>query len=993
MSALFLGSGEIMRRLGDAPTDLLFGLIALNNDLVAPAVIPAALRGQALEPNRKLAELLVTQGALTTAQRELVEMLSGEYINRYGGDAGKALAALIATPSAHERLDRLDDHELSASFTSAASVGPTVSLTPAASLGSPVPDEPDPLLDETTLPPPANAVADLPVDATALPPPANAVADAKLKIADYEILEVLGIGGMGIVYKARHRRLDRFVALKMIRAGSSARPEDLAPFEIEAKAVATIDHSNMVKIFEIGEHDGLPYFSLEFLPGGTLAAKIGGQPQPADEAARIVEVLARAMHVAHQHKVIHRDLKPGNVLFAADGTVKISDFGLVKRLEGDSGQTRSGSVLGTPSYMAPEQARGENETVGPAADQYALGAILYELLTGRPPFQGTSVLDTLEMVCTREPVPPSQLQPKTPRDLETICLKCLEKEVSRRYPDVLALAEDLHRFRAGETILARPVSDAERFWRWCHRNPRVAFLSTAVALLLLIVAAGSAIAAVIFSGQNQALGKAKTLAEEKQRRAVAAARAANEQNRSAVDAQVDQIRLLEGKLRFVPAIQNEREQLLDKAVARLQAAAQAMTELRRDVEWAPEDEGRNWRSLASAHFAMGRLSLSRNQVAIGMTQFQQAEEIIATRATADPEILDLQVNWIRIERQLGEVSMTRLGDTERAQRYLRRAIEISRACVAKKPDQDIYKSELANSLGQLAGSELTLGHLKEARELYREEVDVRKSFSPAEANRLEDRRELASLYAQRAQVSVRAGNLAEGQRFYDECASMRAQIAAENPDYWPAQNDLALSYNQQGSMRFPQGRDAAAARQLHRKALLVLEKRTKAEPSDLENKHALAETLYYEATCALHSGDKYGSEAGFRRCLAICKELMTDPKAKVWERLRMLALGRCGEHAQAARMAQALVATPPKDDYLYVVAACGYALAAGAAGGDASLVQRYKTKALDCLRNAKERGWNEVASLEKYPDLEPIRNDQAFQALLREFRGPGEKPQ
>ena len=182
------------------------------------------------------------------------------------------------------------------------------------------------------------------------------------------------------------------------------------------------------------------------------------------------------MHVAHEHKVIHRDLKPANVLFAADGTLKITDFGLVKRLEGDSGQTRSGSILGTPSYMAPEQARGESQKVGPAADQYALGAILYELLTGRPPFQGTSVLDTLDMVRNKEPVPPSQLQPKTPRDLETICLKCLEKDIARRYPDVLALAEDLRRFRAGEPILARPVSDAERLWRWCLRNRRVAGL-------------------------------------------------------------------------------------------------------------------------------------------------------------------------------------------------------------------------------------------------------------------------------------------------------------------------------------------------------------------------------------------------------------------------------------------------------------------------------------------------------------------------------------
>ena len=960
-----------MKRLGDAPTDLLFGLIALNNDLVAPAVIPAALRAQVLEPSRKLAELLVTRGALTPAQRDLVDTLSGEYINRHGGDAAKALAALIETPSARERLDQLGELEL------------TTSLTPAFSLGTTVSYRRDLGLDDPE---------------STVPPPANAVTDAKSHIAGYEILEVLGIGGMGIVYKARHERLDRFVALKMIRAGSSARPEDLARFETEAKAVAAIEHANIVKIFEIGEHDGLPYFSLEFLSGGSLATKIGGQPQPVDEAAGIVEVLARAMFVAHQHKLIHRDLKPGNVLFAADGTVKISDFGLAKRLETDSGQTRSGSILGTPSYMAPEQARGEHETVGPAADQYALGAILYELLTGRPPFQGTSVLDTLEMVHSKEPVPPSQLQPKTPRDLETICLKCLEKEIPRRYPDVLALAEDLRKFRAGEPILARPVSGAERLWRWCLRNPRVASLSAAVALLLVIVAAGSAIAAVTVSRQNQALGKANKLAEEKrqlaerkEQAAVAAARAANEQNRSAVDAQVDLIVLLERRLRFVPAIQNDREQILDKAITRLKGAANAMTELRRAVEWARADEGRNLRSLARAHRAQAEVSLSRNQVADAMAQLREADKIIAELAAADPGDLDMQVNLIRTQRQLANVSMYRLGDSEAAQRYIHRAIEISRACRAKKPDNDTYKSELANSLGQVAGFELALGHLEKARDLYREEIAVRESFSPAEAKKLESRRELAGHYADLAAVHVRLGDLVEGQRLYDQCALLRQQVAAEQPDSWPAQNDLALSYNNQGSMRFPQGRDPAAARPFHRKALLVLEKRAEADPLDLDNQRTLADTLYYEATCALHAGDKSGAAAGYRRCLKLRQELAPEPKAKIGQSDLMLAQARCGDHAGAARIAQALVATPPKDERLYVQSACGYALAAGAAGGDAVLARRYTTAALDCLRKAKERGWADVKSLEKDTDLDPIRNDPAFQALLGEFHRPREK--
>ena len=397
----------------------------------------------------------------------------------------------------------------------------------------------------------------------------------------------------------------------MIRSGAGASPADLARFDAEARAVAAIDHPNIVQIFEIGEHDGLPYFSLEFLAGGTLARKISGKPQPAGEAARIVEVLARAMSVAHRHKAIHRDLKPTNILFAADGTLKITDFGLVKRLESDSGQTRSGSILGTPSYMAPEQAWGDTQRVGPASDQYALGAILYELANSAGRHSREPRSSIRSTWCAPESQsPPSQLQPKTPGDLETICLKCLEKDATRRYSDVFALAEDLRRFQAGETILARPVSGAERLWRWCLRNQKVAGLGATVALLLVVVAAGRAVAStIIFGHKNQALFEANLKAEKpgandaenKRKLAETAARAANVQNRSAVDAWAELIVQLEGNLRHVAALEGVREQMLEKASKNLEAAARAMTDLRHDIGWGPADEERNWALARNGH--------------------------------------------------------------------------------------------------------------------------------------------------------------------------------------------------------------------------------------------------------------------------------------------------------------------------------------------------------------------------------------------------------
>jgi hypothetical protein len=316
------------------------------------------------------------------------------------------------------------------------------------------------------------------------PEPARA-----LSFGDYEILSELGRGGMGVVYKAWQKSLKRTVALKMIRGGAHAGREDLGRFKTEAESVARLRHPNIVQIHEVGEQDGLPYFSLEFVEGGTLADRVAGTPLDGTAAARLVQTLAEAVHHAHVNGVVHRDLKPGNVLLTADGTPKVTDFGLAKRLD-EAGQTQSNSILGTPSYMAPEQAAGKNKEVGAPADVYALGAVLYELLTGRPPFRAATPLDTVLQVVSAEPAAPRLLNPKIRRDLETICLKCLQKEPHKRYASAAALADDLRRFLAGEPIEARPVSAAERLWRWGRRHPARAALLVVSLLLLLVVLGG-----------------------------------------------------------------------------------------------------------------------------------------------------------------------------------------------------------------------------------------------------------------------------------------------------------------------------------------------------------------------------------------------------------------------------------------------------------------------------------------------------------------------
>jgi WD40 repeat protein len=336
-------------------------------------------------------------------------------------------------------------------------------------------------------------------------------------VPSYEILGELGRGGMGVVYKARHIPLNRLVAIKVIRRGDLAGPEEVARFRRETEAVACLQHPNIVQIYEVGEQAGLPYCALEYVDGGSLEKKLAGAPLPARQAADLVARLAEAVHAAHERGIIHRDLKPANVLLTQDGTPKITDFGLAKRLGSDGSQTQSGMVMGTPSYMAPEQAAGQAHTVTAAADVYALGAVLYETLTGRPPFPHGGMTDTLQRVLAEDPLPPTRFVARLPRDLETICLKCLQKEPYRRYPTALGLAEDLRRFLAGEPIRARSVSAGEKLWIWMRRRP-----ATAALVILSGIAALALVGLGVAASYTRALGESYHRLQEQEQKTQAA---------------------------------------------------------------------------------------------------------------------------------------------------------------------------------------------------------------------------------------------------------------------------------------------------------------------------------------------------------------------------------------------------------------------------------------------------------------------------------------
>src|SRR5690348_6831429 len=305
---------------------------------------------------------------------------------------------------------------------------------------------------------------------------------------DYELLEVIGRGGQGVVYRARQKSLNRTVALKIIALGHWASEAHLKRFRREAEAAASLDHSGIDPIYEVGERDGSCYFSMKLVEGGQLDEVTQHEPMPIRQAVELIAKIARTVHYAHEHGILHRDIKPGNILLDQKGEPHLTDFGLARLVETESTVTRTQEVLGTPSFMAPEQAVGNNEAVTSVADVYGLGAVLYHLLTGQPPFAGGTTYETIKLLLDTEPRPPRQLNPKIDRDLSTICLKCLEKDPKRRYSSALALAEDLERWLKHEPILARHTSVLARGTKWMRRNPSSALL---VASLVALAAAGT----------------------------------------------------------------------------------------------------------------------------------------------------------------------------------------------------------------------------------------------------------------------------------------------------------------------------------------------------------------------------------------------------------------------------------------------------------------------------------------------------------------------
>jgi tRNA A-37 threonylcarbamoyl transferase component Bud32 len=859
----------------------------------------------------------------------------------------------------------------------------------------------------TVGPPPAGS-ADATTDGpgappTGVPPPSAANWP---HVPGYEIDGELGRGGMGVVYKARQTDLRRSVALKMILAGAHASDRQLARFRAEARAEARLQHPNIVQVYEIGEHDGLPYFSLEFVDGSNLGQKAGRQPQPPRDAARLVETLARAAHYAHERGVVHRDLKPANVLLTADGTPKVADFGLAKCLDDEDGSTRTGSVLGTPSYMAPEQALGRHRDVGRATDVYALGAILYELLVGRPPFLAATMLDTVEQVRTEEPLPPTRLQPKLPRDLETICLKCLQKDARKRYASAEELAEDLRRFLAGEPIKARPVGAAGRLWRWCRRNPRVAGLSAAVALLLLTVTAGALVFAYQIDRKQRETEQARAdavaasaVAEQNAERAQAESRRADDNARQAVaryNLALDALNVVVGKvqteLEKTPATERMRQKIL----------LAAMDVLRKSADQG-DRSGLSERGLASAHMIMGNILLETGKREEAVKEFATCHRILTELYRANPDSDKAVGNYAASLCVQGDRDADYRHDLPGARARYREALALQEDLLAHpKPNPELTPTEIkastANSYQRLAEIAEQMG--PEAQddpdEMLQKALKVREEVAAANRGPA-DRKELGHVHYLLGERQWKRHQEAEAVKHYDAALVQCVAAVREDPDSVRAKAELFNLCGKAGDEIFLSG-DTARAKTFYAASIGPAEQLA-AGDLRIGTHRILAMNYYRMATACLRLGETAASDGYYAKCLAVRERVyVADPKDDRNVIDLMIARARCGQHEQAAALAADLQARKPKNAATLLQVGCCYALCMAAVAhgkspdqvtaDDRARQERYAGLAVAALRAARANGYNKVHDLQVEPDLDPIRADSGFDSFMQEFRKP-----
>jgi tetratricopeptide (TPR) repeat protein len=681
---------------------------------------------------------------------------------------------------------------------------------------------------------------------------------------------MLGQGGMGVVYKARQRAPKRLIALKMILAGAGATPKQITRFKVEAEALGRLQHPNIVQVHSAGEAEGYPFIALEYIDGPTLAQKWNGLPQPPREVAMMVRTLALAIEHAHQRDVVHRDLKPGNVLLAGsrlpkerrykddtpaidgDSVPKISDFGLAKQLDEGFQVSLSGQLIGTPSYMAPEQAAGIKDTVGPAADIYALGAILYNGLTGQAPFRGGNDLETLDQVRFQEPVPPRQLVPKVPVDLETICLKCLQKDRARRYASALDLADDLTRYLEGRPIVARPVGRVEHLKRWCRRNPMDAAL---LACLMVALGLGFSAALTLWlraDQQRQIADLARAEAEGERQQALHAEQTAKNNEAKAKESAAELRAVLDffEKKVLAAARPKGKEGGLGKDATIRAAVDAAEPTIARAFAGQPLAE-------SAVRFTLGATYYYLWEPQLALRQYERA--LLLRQGQLGPDHPDVAI----LLNQLGML-YDGMGQYAKAESYYLRSLKIEEEKLGRDDPS------VADTLNNLATVYYHTGQYAKSEPLFLRSLKIRETKLPDNrAERAGSLNNLGNLY--RAM-----GQYAKAEPYFLRSLTIREEtLGPDHPDVGSSLNNLGLLYKDMGA---------------YARAEPDLLRSLKIKEADLGRDHPnVANSLNSLGNLYKDMGQYARALTYYRRCLAIRETKLGRDHAEVGRTVQNLA--------------------------------------------------------------------------------------------------------
>jgi tetratricopeptide (TPR) repeat protein/tRNA A-37 threonylcarbamoyl transferase component Bud32 len=774
-------------------------------------------------------------------------------------------------------------------------------------------------------------------------------------VPGYEILGELGRGGMGVVYKARQLRLNREVALKMILAGDHASPEACVRFLAEAESVARLHHPHIVQIFAYGDCDGRPYFEMEYVAGGCLSDRLDGTSRPPRDAARLIEILARAIHEAHRLGIVHRDLKPANVLLTPEGIPKIADFGLAKWLHVETGLTKTQLIIGSPSYMSPEQAGKSQVPIGPAADVYSLGAILYELLTGRPPFQGATMIETLEQVRWDQPIAPARLVPKLPRDLVTICMKCLEKEPARRYATSIDLADDLRRFETGQSIRARPVASYERLWRWCRREPLVASLALALFLGLIAVATQwrraefhlyEALCQRRLAEQSVVRQRAANLSLEQANRSE---QTAHRRAQKRFDAAIQALRNVEtltndADLLREPGLEGLRGKLLRSALS-------FYKDLQASLEEDVSTEARI--QLSDAYTRIATISWELGMQDEALAIHRRALALVEQMAALAPDDPSVRASLATCHTRIGFTLRTRGRSAEALGPY-EQARAIQETLVHDYPADPRHREALSWTLSNIGVVQQDIGRLARAIDLHRQAIAIHEDLVRANPANAQYKSDLAWCWRYLCLAMVASGDISAALRLAEQAAALHEELVRANQEVGEFRWRLARCLDDVGRIRARCGQAADAADPLERSA-------------ELYDSVARENPVLYRLDVA-------------RNQLSIA--------------LQRAITGRLEEALACIRQAEDLVQrSSSASPVIFYDLACAYSACITATVARASTPQEREShtrNAVAALRRAAAEGYNDLGQLRQDPVLDPLRPRRDFQELILDMSFPSD---